>query len=77
MPTYVRDGGIWKEVGSSGGGTLSGPITASVEPFFRNPPLISINHTITSAYNEMSIGPMTINSGVIVTVNAGASWTIV
>ena len=77
MPTYVRDGGIWKEVGGAGGGILAGPITASVEPFFRNPPNITINHTITTAYNEMSIGPMTINSGITVTVNSGASWTIV
>lgn len=76
MPTYVRDGGTWKEV-SGGGGNLAGPITATVEPYFRNAPTISINHTITPAYNEMSIGPITINSGITVTVNSGATWTIV
>ncbi len=77
MPTYVRDGNIWKDVSRSSSGILAGPITANTEPFFRNPPIISINHTITSAYNEMSIGPMTINNGVIVTVDSGATWTIV
>jgi hypothetical protein len=76
MPTYVRDSNTWKEVGG-GGGLLTGPITASNNPFFRNSPTISANYTITTAYNEMSIGPMTINNGITVTVNSGATWTIV
>jgi hypothetical protein len=77
MPTYVRDGSIWKEVGGGGGGVFPGPITANTQPFFRNLPNITSNYTITNAYNEMSIGPMTINTGVTVTVDLGGSWTIV
>jgi len=77
MPTYVRDGDIWKEVGGGGGGVFPGPITVTTQPFFRNIPTISANYTVTTAYNEMSIGPITINSGVVVTVNSGATWTIV
>jgi hypothetical protein len=77
MPTYIRDGNTWKEVGSGGGGLFSGPITANTQPFFRNPPTIAANYTVTTAYNEMSIGPMTINNGITVTVSNGATWTIV
>ena len=56
---------------------VSGQITLSTTPFVRNIPTISSNYTVTSTYNEMSIGPLTINSGVTVTVNSGATWTIV
>jgi len=33
--------------------------------------------TLSSGTNHMSIGPITINSGVTVTVNSGARWVIV
>lgn len=56
---------------------VNGTITASRVPFFRNVPTISENYTITSSYNEMSVGPITINSGITVTVNSGATWTII
>jgi hypothetical protein len=56
---------------------VNGTITASSAPFFRNVPTISANYTITSSYNEMSVGPITINSGITVTVNSGATWTII
>lgn len=56
---------------------VSGEITLSSSPFIRNIPTISANYTVTSTYNEMSVGPITIGSGVTVTVNSGATWTIV
>jgi hypothetical protein len=79
MPTYVRDAGTWKSVSGSisSDGTFAGPVSLTTEPFFRNVPTISVSRTITTTYNEMSIGPITINSGVVVTVNSGATWTIV
>ena len=46
-------------------------------PFYRNVPNINTNYTIGTAFNEMSIGPITINTGITVTVNSGATWTIV
>ena len=45
--------------------------------FFSNKPTITLNKTITTTYNHMSIGNITINSGVTVTVNSGARWVIV
>jgi hypothetical protein len=46
-------------------------------PFYRNVPNINTNYTIGTAFNEMSIGPITINTGITVTVNSGATWTVV
>ena len=45
--------------------------------FFSNKTAIASNKTITTSYNHMTIGNITINSGVTVTVNSGARWVIV
>ena len=58
-------------------GSFSDTVTLTTKPFFRNVPTIAADYTVTTTYNEMSIGPITINSGVTVTVNSGATWTIV
>ena len=74
----------WTSGGGGGGGgdlsgdvTIGGSVTLSTKPFFRNTPTISTDYTITSAYNEMSIGPIGINTGVTVTINSGATWTVI
>jgi hypothetical protein len=56
---------------------VNGTITASNTPFFRTGPTISANYTIGPSYNEMSVGPITINSGVTVTVSSGGNWVII
>jgi hypothetical protein len=56
---------------------IGGPYTVNKQPFFRNVPNITSNYIITTTYNEMSVGPITINSGIAVTVNSGARWSIV
>jgi hypothetical protein len=57
--------------------TATDSITLTTKPFFRNIPTISADYIVTTDYNEMSIGPITINSGITVTVNSGATWTVV
>ena len=58
--------------------TVGGFVTLDTEkPFWRNSTTITSNTTVTTSYNWMSIGPITINSGVTVTVNSGATWTVV
>jgi hypothetical protein len=42
-----------------------------------NAQTITANYTITDGYNAMSAGPITINSGVTVTVGDGETWTVV
>jgi len=45
--------------------------------FMQNDTTVTSNTTVDTSKNWMSIGPITIQSGVTVTVNSGAVWTIV
>mgnify|MGYP003339913551 CR=1 FL=1 len=60
-------------------GTISAynGFNAETVPFFRNSTTIAADYTVTTSYNELSIGPITVNSGITVTVNSGATWTVV
>ncbi len=55
--------------GATGGG--------SDEVFYENSQTVTTNYTITNGKNAMSAGPITINSGVTVTVGSGETLTIV
>jgi len=54
---------------AGGGGGGSGVIS-------ENQQTISSNYSVTSAYNGSSVGPVTINTGVAVTVGTGQRWLI-
>jgi len=43
---------------------------------FSNSATITSNFTTDAGYNYMSAGPITINSGVTVTVTSGSVWVI-
>ena len=45
--------------------------------FVENDKTVTTNYTITTDKNAFSAGPITINSGVTVTVPTGSVWTIV
>ena len=45
--------------------------------FWENGQNVTTNYTITNGKNAMSAGPITINSGVTVTVGAGETWTVI
>jgi len=62
------DGTDWGNIG--GGASAGGAI-------YENSNSISANYTLTTGTNGMSAGPITINSGVTVTVPSGQSWVIV
>jgi hypothetical protein len=47
------------------------------EIFWENGQNVTSNYTITNGKNAMSAGPITINSGVTVTVGAGETWTVI
>ena len=57
--------------------SVSDGITITSKPFFRNNQTISTDYTVTTDYNEMSIGPIGINTGVTVIINSGATWTVI
>ena len=39
--------------------------------------VVSISYTIASGTNGFSVGPMTVNSGVVVTVSSGQRWVVI
>ena len=57
------------QAGAKGGG--------SDQVFYENDSTVTTNYTISTTKNAMSAGPVSINSGVTVTVNDGSTWTIV
>ena len=64
---------------SDGSGTLSWGVAggASNGVFWENNQTITSNYTITDGKNAGSFGPITIQSGVTVTVGSGETWTVV
>lgn len=68
-------GSAWGDIGGGGGGAAVGGGTDAV--FFENDQAVTANYTITSGKNAMSAGPITINSGITVTVPSGSTWVIV
>ena len=64
---------------SDGSGTLSWGVAggASQGLFWENDQTITSNYTITNGKNAGSFGPITIQSGVTVTVGSGETWTVV
>lgn len=78
-------------IGPSGGPTgatgATGPIGATGigmpvgggpdKLFYENDIVMTTNYTITSGKNAMSAGPITVNSGVTLTVPSGSTYTIV
>ena len=68
---YTANGMEWvtAAAGATGGGTD--------KIFYENGQTVTTNYTITNNTNAMSAGPVTINSGVDVTIGTGENWTIV
>ena len=61
----------WADVPPSvtGGGTD--------QVFYENDTNVTTDYTITTGKNAMSAGPITVNTGVTVTVPSGSEWTVV
>lgn len=65
------NGTSWGAIGAgaTGGGNNS--------VFFENEQVVTVNYTITTGKNAMSAGPITINTGITVTVPTDSTWVIV
>ena len=55
--------------GATGGGSDS--------VFVENQQTVTTNYTITAGSNAMSTGPITVNSGIVVTIPNGSRWVII
>ena len=65
------DGSAW---GSIGGGASGGGSNAV---FYENDQTVTANYTIPADKNAMSTGPITVNSGITVTVSDGARYVVI
>jgi hypothetical protein len=63
-------GSAW---GSLGGGATGG---GSDTVFVENSDDVTTSYTITSGKNAMSVGPITVEAGVVVTIPSGSRWVI-
>jgi hypothetical protein len=64
------NGTVWSSVG--GGATGGGADTV----FYENTLTVTTNYTLSSSNNAHSVGPITINSGITVTIPSGARWVV-
>jgi hypothetical protein len=56
---------------------LTAPVVNSSYGFSMNPTTIATSYTIPADYNAVSAGPITINTGVTITVSTGSAWVVV
>lgn len=71
--TLARFEGYSSTWGSLGGGATGG---GADEVFIENKQTVTVNYTIPTGKSAMSTGPITINTGITVTVPAGSRWVI-
>jgi hypothetical protein len=64
-------GALWSSIG---GGARGGGTDAV---FFENDSVVTTNYTLTTNKNAVTAGPVTVNSGVTVTIPSGSSWVVV
>lgn len=57
-------------------GELSAPAVISTNGISLNSETVAVNYTIPTGQNGSSVGPITINTGVTVTVSTGQRWVI-
>lgn len=70
--------GQWEGYDGSQWGGLGGASGGGGNPFvYENDQTVTADYTLTSGKHGMSAGPITIDSGVTVTVPAGSNWIIV
>ena len=60
----------------AGGGGGAAPVFIATNGIFVNSTTVSQSYTIAPGFNGYSTGPMTIASGVTVTVSSGQRWVV-
>ena len=73
---YNTDDSAFEGYNGSAWGALGGGNTTS-KGLWENNATISSDYTITTGNNALSAGPITVDSGVTVTVPSGSTWTVV
>ena len=58
-------------------GTAIAPQLSASNGIVENANTVSANYTIQTNYNAMSAGPVTVNSGISLTIPSGSNWVVV
>ena len=58
-------------------GLISASVATAENGMFVNKQTVAADYTIASGYNALSAGPVTVNSGITVTVSSGSTWGVV
>ena len=78
MIRYNADNSEFEGYGATWGGIGSGAKGGGPDRiFFENGQTVTTDYTLTASRNAVTAGPITINSGVTVTVPSGSSWVVV
>jgi hypothetical protein len=78
MVRYNSTNGKFEGYGATTWGSLGGGATGggADQVFVENGQTVTTDYTLTTGFNAMSTGPITVNSGVIVTIPSGARWVV-
>jgi hypothetical protein len=74
LAAWDSDVGDFVKVAGGGGGATGG---GANQVFFENDQTVTNDYTIPGNKNAGTFGPITVDSGITVTVSSGAVWTIV
>ena len=74
---YNPTSSTWGSIGGGGGATGNTTTGTTNAIFWENETTITAPYAITSGKNAGTFGPVTINSGVTVTIYSGSTWSIV
>lgn len=78
MVRYNSTDGKFEGYGAAAWGALGGGATGggADQVFVENGQTVTTNYTLSTGFNAMSTGPITVNSGVTVTIPSGARWVV-
>lgn len=73
---YGTSGQVLTSGGASGAVSWQNVTSTATGVILENQQVISSNYTLTANYNGLSVGPITIQTSIVVTVPSGAVWMI-
>ena len=78
MVRYNSTTGKFEGYGATAWGALGGGATGggADQVFVENGQTVTTDYTLTTGFNAMSTGPITINSGITVAIPTGARWVV-
>jgi hypothetical protein len=71
--TYPAEEAVYQDAN----GTAIAPQLSASNGLVENANTVSANYTIQTNYNAMSAGPVTVNSGISLTIPSGSNWVVV